>query len=167
MLGSASTTLTAKRRCAARGEPDFLSGQHTRRHHVTKNIGVPFDPSHTVATALDDAGYFTILTGKYFNYANKLPDRTPPGWDVSNILLDQNDTVSWWWRNGRFRTAGYMDREVGRFGLAALDAAPPQSPVFLLLTPKAPHRKSTAAGKGLWSPRVEQRYVNRPTLLWP
>ena len=63
------------------GRAGFLGGQHTRHHGVTYNDARLFDPTNTIATALHDAGYTTLLSGKYLNLMDLLDNRFPPGWD--------------------------------------------------------------------------------------
>ena len=74
---SASAACTARLRSAAPRGPRFLSGSHTLHHGVTANDGNVFDPSDTLATRLDEAGYHTLLMGKYLNEYEGT--RTPPG----------------------------------------------------------------------------------------
>ncbi len=63
------------------GRASFLTGEHTRTHGVVINRARLLDPTQTVATALHDAGYYTIMAGKYLNYPDQMPDKTPDGWD--------------------------------------------------------------------------------------
>lgn len=89
------------------GRASFLTGEHTRTHGVVINRARLLDPSRTIATALHDAGYYTIMAGKYLNYPDQLPDRTPDGWDRSALLRTwMGNSWSSWWVNGLARTAG-------------------------------------------------------------
>jgi arylsulfatase A-like enzyme len=86
--------------CPARAS--ILSGQYTHNHRVF-SIYPPyafpaFDDSSTLATALQDAGYSTIMLGKYLNGYGGLPrpgadtghsvHYVPPGWTDWRASLD-------------------------------------------------------------------------------
>lgn len=80
------------------GRAGFLTGQHTRHHGVVRNDARLFDPSNTVATMLDDAGYRTsMMAAKYLNMADRLTDHTPPGWDHVVMRKTATRTTSTWW----------------------------------------------------------------------
>ena len=51
--------------CPARS--NFLTGLHTWHHGITKNNGNRLDVSHTIAVALHEAGYHTLMAGNYLN----------------------------------------------------------------------------------------------------
>ena len=127
----------------------FLTGTYSHTNGVWKNGGAfggyaAFDPSSTIATWLDDAGYRTGLFGKYLN---GYTDATivPPGWNqwfgfmsgdgrsyygfdasVNGELVDfADDEYS--------TTVTY--EEVSRF----IRSTPSDRPLFALWTPVAPH----------------------------
>jgi len=71
------------------GRAGFLTGEHTFNHGVTRNDVRLFDPSVSLATALQDVGYRTFLTGKYFNLYPQIAPSIPPGWDGLARRLNQ------------------------------------------------------------------------------
>jgi N-acetylglucosamine-6-sulfatase len=153
--------------CPARAS--FLTGQHTRNHGVIKNRARLLDDSHTIATALHDSGYWTILAGKYLNHSEQLADKTPDGWDrVAMLNTWSGNLRSDWWINGRPTRAGYNDRNTLRTSLRWLHAAPADKPVFMWVTPRAPHWGTPLdepAGTGRrtpWRSDVEARYKADP-----
>ena len=141
------------------GRAGFLSGLHTKHHNVWVNNGALFDPSQTLATALDDVGYDTSLIGKYLNETERIEDRTPPGWDHPEFLIDASvhgdPNVSYWWLDGVDYFGGYKERELLDLAVERAQAVPAGAPMFMMLTPRAPHRNKNLPG---WNPRVEDRY---------
>jgi N-acetylglucosamine-6-sulfatase len=76
--------------CPARAS--ILTGRYAHSTGVYTNVAPNggfegFDPSETLATVLDDAGYRTALIGKYLNQY-PLGGPTPPGWDRWVALTD-------------------------------------------------------------------------------
>ncbi len=68
--------------CPARAT--FLTGLYSHNTGIDQNRDAPnFDPTNTLATAFDDAGYKTGLFGKYLNGWpwGHGADFIPPGWD--------------------------------------------------------------------------------------
>ena len=127
----------------------FLTGTYSHTNGVWKNGGAfggfaAFDPSSTIATWLDDAGYRTGLFGKYLNgYTDA--SIVPPGWDewfgfmsgdgrsyygftasVNGELVDFADD--------EYSTT-VTSAEVSRF----IRSTPADRPLFVLWTPVAPH----------------------------
>jgi arylsulfatase A-like enzyme len=152
------------------GRASFLTGEHTRRHGVVINRARLLDDSQTIATSLHDAGYYTMMAGKYLNYPDQLLDKTPDGWDRSAILRSWGGNAwSNWWVNGHPRLAGYHDRFTTTKGLQWLRKAPSNQPVFMWLAARAPHwSQSTADGDHIighrqpWRPDVERRFSGDP-----
>jgi N-acetylglucosamine-6-sulfatase len=149
------------------GRASFLTGLHTRKHGVVVNRATLLDPSRTVATALHDAGYYTIMAGKYLNYPDQLVDKTPDGWDRAAILRTWLGNIwSSWWVQDRAEEAGYHDRYLQQRALRWLERAPSSQPVFMWLASRAPHwSQSTATGpiqgrRQPWRADVERRYLN-------
>ncbi len=108
-----------------------------------------FDPSDTIATRLQDAGYRTALFGKYLNHYEG--PKAPPGWD------------RWASFNGRAANAPYfdytmaVDGRIRRYGHARKDYSTDvladraerfiegsEAPFFLYLAPSAPHKPAIA-----------------------
>lgn len=149
--------------CPARAS--FLTGQHTRNHGVTKNRARLLDPANTIATALHDAGYWTMMIGKYLNHSEELADKTPPGWDrVAMLNTWYGNTWSNWWIDGQPRVAGYHDRHIVRRSVRWLRRAPRVQPVFMWLTSRAPHWGSedgppSSGRRTPWLASVEARYA--------
>ena len=124
--------------CPARAT--VLSGQHTLGHGVIANNGPDLDPSITIATALDEAGYHTIHTGKFMtSYRGPVQ---PPGWD--RVLMRKDKTEPSFWVDGELVSfAGqHQDQVVREFAVDWLREAPLDEPVFAHITPGAPHRES-------------------------
>lgn len=152
------------------GRASFLTGEHTRTHGVVINRARLLDPTRTVATALHDAGYYTIMAGKYLNYPDHIDDKTPDGWDKSAILRTwMGNAWSSWWVNGAARTEGYHDRFTLQKGVQWLQKAPASKPIFMWLAARAPHwAQSTADGQLVvgrrepWTPDVEHKYQGDP-----
>ncbi len=152
------------------GRASFLTGEHTRTHGVVINRARLLDPTHTVATALHDAGYYTIMAGKYLNYPDQMPDKTPDGWDKSAILRTwMGNAWSSWWVQGVPKMAGYHDRFTLDKGVQWLQKAPANQPVFMWLAARAPHWSQSTDDGGLvvgrrqpWRPDIEPKYTNDP-----
>lgn len=151
------------------GRASFLTGQHTRNHGVVANRATMLDPSRTLATSLHDAGYWTIMAGKYLNYPDQLADKSPDGWDRAAILRTWMGNVwSSWWVQDRAETHGYHDRFLLNRSVRWLERAPSNQPVFMWLAARAPHwAQSTNDGPvhgrlHPWRADVEQRYKSDP-----
>jgi N-acetylglucosamine-6-sulfatase len=145
------------------GRAAFLSGQYSHHHGVTANDATLFDPRVTIATRLQDAGYHTMLAGKYLNLFANVADKTPPGWDRTAILADEYYDYDFW-RDGKMehhgsRPADYSTDVVAKAAVRMLEAAPPDKPIFLELTPFAVHSGLHAP---LGMPRVAPRYARDP-----
>jgi arylsulfatase A-like enzyme len=138
----------------------YLTGQYSHNHHVMRNYA-PFgsvtslDHSSTLATWLKDT-YYTSHIGKFLNgygtaagfTANDAP---PPGWERWHALLDPStykvynydlydasvpgNVVHYGNTDGEYQTDVLADRAVAVIG----DAAPLDEPLFLTITPIAPH----------------------------
>ncbi len=142
----------------------ILTGNYSHTTGVYTNFpprgGVSaFDDSSTIATWLDDAGYRTGLVGKYMNgYAT--PWRVPPGWDRWSALLEGSNYYDYEMsQDGRYRRYGSAPADYSTDVFADLASnfirtTPRAQPLFLFLTPAAPHH-----------PRVPApRYVDRAPL---
>jgi arylsulfatase A-like enzyme len=114
----------------------------------------------TIATWLNDAGYYTGFVGKYLNgYSANKTSYIPPGWDQWDALaLTQSP--------GGEKTGGYYDyymsvngtqqfygdkstdystNVLGDDAVQFLKNAPASRPVFLYFAPRAPHGPSIPA----------------------
>jgi arylsulfatase A-like enzyme len=116
----------------------LLTGRHTLDHGVITNDGDPMDPSATIATALDEAGYHTMLVGKYLNRYEGT--RTPPGWD--HVAMRESPVVPSYTVDGELQRypGQHFDDVIRDQADEWLRAAPTDEPVFALVTPRAPHR---------------------------
>jgi N-acetylglucosamine-6-sulfatase len=130
----------------------FLTGLFSHHHAVEVNNGAPFDPSHTLATVFDEAGYRTGLFGKYLNGFpfGRGDSYRPPGWDRWVSFQKPGDAY--------FDYNLNIDGEVHRRGTAPEDystdvvaeyardflQAKSENPFFALYSPIAPH--------GPWTP---------------
>ncbi len=77
------------------GRAGTLTGLHTLNHGVDTNVAAPFDPRVTLASELGEAGYHTILVGKYLNKVRpQVPidelSRHAEAWDEFDILYEAN-----------------------------------------------------------------------------
>ncbi len=143
------------------GRASFLTGQHTAHHGVVVNDARLLDPSHTIATALHDDGYYTMMAGKYLNGAPLLADHMPPGWDHVAMLNDWSTSQSSdWWVDDLPAVAGYFDRYIDQTATAWLAQAPADKPLFMWIAPHAPH-KSASSTKD-WEPDIESQYMGDP-----
>ncbi len=143
------------------GRASFLTGQHTRRHGVVVNDARRLDPGYTIATVLNDAGYYTFMVGKYLNGADGLSDHTPPGWDRVAMLGRWDGNVSSeWWIDGFPQSAGHKDRFVADKARELLSYAPTDEPLFAWITPHAPHEAEATGDE--WLPDIEPRYSGDP-----
>lgn len=130
------------------------TGVYTNGGELGINV---FDDRSTIATWLDDAGYETALIGKYFNGAWPA-SYVPPGWDrwvafhsapdlyYGYDLLIDGRTRSYGSDPSSYSTdvlAGYADRFIR--------TTPDKDPLFLLLTPFAPHSPRTPPPGGVKS----------------
>jgi len=136
----------------------LLTGQYAHNHRVIYNDapagGFPFFRARegsTVATWLKGAGYRTALVGKYMNgYPNGAPDDyVPPGWDYwyghlsafedhryYDYWVNDNHSVS---RHGNQPEEYSTNLETQKAVAFIKQAAAAPEPLFLLLTPEAPH----------------------------
>jgi arylsulfatase A-like enzyme len=127
----------------------LLTGQHTLQHGAITN-GDPMDPARTVATAMDDAGYHTMLVGKYLNRYEGT--RTPPGWD--QVFMRESPIIPAYSENGELRRfpGQHFDNVVRKQAVEWLAEAPSDEPVFALITPRAPHRHPQQCRQGRKDP---------------
>ncbi|MGZ8630943.1 MAG: sulfatase family protein, partial [Actinomycetota bacterium] len=133
----------------------ILTGAYSHTTGVYTNGGrygfQAFDDDSTVATWLHDAGYRTALVGKYFNGAWPYTF-VPPGWDhwatfrgSHSLYFDYDMSI-----DGRLRSFGsdpsdYSTSVLGGLADRFIRGTDPADPLFLMLTPFAPHSPSTPA----------------------
>ena len=128
----------------------LLTGQWSHNNGVWRNKGdqggwPAFQPHEgsTVATWLDGAGYRTALIGKYLNKYKTAPDGyIPPGWDVWNAYLRAGYQPGEWTMNVDGQTVvgdEYASHDLEERATDFIATTAPNDPLFLLLTPFAPH----------------------------
>jgi arylsulfatase A-like enzyme len=150
--------------CPARA--GYLTGQHTDNHGVVRNDASLFKPQMSIATQLHGVGYTTLLVGKYFNLWGKCCAPTvPPGWDHFTAFGQPAGEGGAYYNYTLFTDgsatpevhgstpADYSTDVLSAKAVADLHAAPAGQPVFLWLTPFAPHQKLTPAPRYLTDPR--------------
>jgi arylsulfatase A-like enzyme len=130
----------------------LLSGKlpSTLGLHVNEGAAAAFDPTLSIAQALQSQGYTTALYGKYLNgYAEIFPT-VPPGWNEWRVFRDafgdlfgpgsiHTDPVLSW--DGSLRRApGYSTDLLADYAVDFIQRrAPEPAPFFLLLAFSAPH----------------------------
>jgi arylsulfatase A-like enzyme len=149
----------------------ILTGRYAHNHGVFENGPPPGGwpgfherglEEETIATELSDAGYHTVLAGKYVNL---FPDEgnVPPGWDefygvgqiaYTDFVLNENgETVAYPAEIGAYSTDVLVNKL-----LDTIERAPAETPLFLYFVPMAPH---TPRARG-----AQARHPPRPNA-WP
>lgn len=174
----------------------LLSGQYARTTGVYSNLPsdggwTTFNKSgteaHTIAVALNDAGYRTGLFGKYMNgFSLADPGYVPPGWDQFRAIYDPDGRAA-------FSAGAYYDYELLGTGptvayghdeqdystdvvtdesIRFINSSPANRPLLLYFAPSGPHAPFTPAPRhiGLWhdeplSASATQLTTNRPTFM--
>jgi N-acetylglucosamine-6-sulfatase len=136
----------------------FLTGQYPHNHGVWDNSGDhggfgAFDDSNTLPMWLRDAGYQTVMLGKYLNRygypgSGSGPTYVPPGWtswsaltgprvwNYRNFDINVNGTVREI-RNS-YQTTNFTGRAVSQIR----NRVPAEQPMFMWLSLVAPHNGS-------------------------
>ena len=124
------------------GRSNFLTGQYS--HHtgvIVNDARLLKNPRETIATELQGRGYQTFIAGKYLNRTNLLDDKMPPGWSKA-FLTDGSYWLHSYWLNGtlsHFPAPTYSTDISTQYARHWIDQASAQDPLFLMLTPPAPH----------------------------
>ena len=124
------------------GRAEFLAGQHMASTGVDINDGRLFDPTYTIATALQVAGYQTMMVGKYFNGTSVIPDKTPPGWNLAAIYsggYQFNKCLCWFVNGVRTPKGGYTTYGIKNRATSWITSSPMTRPLFAYIAPFAPH----------------------------
>jgi len=132
----------------------LLTGKDTLDHGVVRNDPRPLDESETIAVAAQQAGYHTLLSGKYLNrYDGSVP---PPGWE--HALIQKSESRPSFWKDGR--TVSYRGRfgddVIGRQAVRWVRRAPVEQPLLALVSPGAPH-VCEGIGEQCYEPEVMPR----------
>ncbi len=154
---------------------NFLTGRYSHNTGVLQNTlpngGVTkFDPTSTIGTWLQKAGYRTGIYGKYLNgYDELLSPLVHPGWDEWHILVDETDfnpSVYYYYNytindNGVITPYGSAVQDYSMTVLTQkvvefIASTPPSQPFFVYLTPYAPHDPSVPHPTDIGS------YANHP-----
>lgn len=136
----------------------ILLGQYTHNHQIEGN-NLPtggFEKfrrmghgEDAVPVWLNEAGYRTFYAGKYLNRYND-PEHVPPGWDewygayqnhYYDFALSENGEPVPYRGRQNYQTDVLTDKAV-RY---VEESAQEESPFFMYLSPKAPHKPAEAA----------------------
>jgi arylsulfatase A-like enzyme len=140
----------------------LLRGQQTHNHGVLSNssptggYGAFHDKgleNSTIATWLHDAGYDTVLLGKYFNgyTVASAPLQPPPGWSEWYAIVSGGYYKLQLNQNGVITAYGSSEQEYSTDVLRDLTLdfldrhASGSNPFFIYVAPWAPHSPSTPA----------------------
>jgi len=134
--------------CPARAE--LLTGQFAQNNGVRTNTGKygswkRLDPSSTVATWLESAGYNTGFVGKFLNqYRERNAQRRDmPGWTSWNPLVNQTYNYNEFdlWQDGRAKTyRRYQTNFLTRVGSQTIQKfSREDKPFYLWMSYIAPH----------------------------
>ncbi len=131
------------------GRAGLLTGQHTHHHGAYRTDGSVFDPSATVATALQAEGYHTIEVGKYVNLFDRVWDKHPDGWDefhgYGGGYYDYNLYSNGVRHHYGHRPRDYSTDVIARLTRQALDRAPRDKPLFAWIAPYSVHKPWSVA----------------------
>jgi N-acetylglucosamine-6-sulfatase len=134
----------------------ILTGQYSHTHGVYTNAYPDggfrkFNDSSTIATWLQADGYRTALIGKYMNeYFAAQSSYVPPGWshwfgvfddggsDYGFQLSDDGAYTS-------YDTSQYLTDVLATEAVDFIGSTPPEQPLFLYFSPKAPHEPAIPA----------------------
>lgn len=150
----------------------ILTGFYAHHTRVFSN-GMPYGgwtlfhergwEDHTIATALQAAGYDTSLVGKYLNGpfpAALEAGYVPPGWDhLISYTAGGDHLYNYSLNDGTTYGADpedYSTDVLAGYGKRFIRNAPADKPLFLLLATTGPHRPFTPAPRdiGLWHGRL-------------
>jgi arylsulfatase A-like enzyme len=132
------------------GRAGLLTGQHSYHHGAQETDSTAeFDPGMTVATALHDEGYHTVMVGKYLNFFERLVDTHPPGWDEFHGFRGAYYDYDMY-SNGVVRHYGSKPRDystdvIARLTKKTLNRAPENKPLFAWIAPYSMHKPWTVA----------------------
>lgn len=147
--------------CPARS--NFLTGLHTHNHGVKINDVHLFNPAVHMGQALKDAGYATMLIGKYMNRNSQLTAEEwaqhGEGWTYLDAIRAWN--ADFWDYTVHTKTGNvyYPDTHstqmIAERAVAHIDATPDSTPVFALLTVYNMHAPNTPLPQFVGSSRCD------------
>lgn len=137
--------------CPARAA--LLTGQYAQNNGVHHNTGKyggwqSFDPSATIATWAQAAGYLTALHGKHLN---KFDPRASadPGWTNFDIILEPaTDYENFTFFDGDTFSDDYVTTRLDERAVASIDEWAGRRPFMLMVNHVAPHMWMPASAKG-------------------
>lgn len=131
--------------CPGRGS--VLTGLHTHNHGVTVNDARLFNPGEHLGSALKQAGYETMMIGKYFNWAERLTDaqwqQHAAGWSQLDVFMNDPGLsgLNYFYDYTLFTKQGpvpYSDvhstRMIAQRAVSRMREAPAAKPIFELLS---------------------------------
>ena len=137
--------------CPARAE--LLSGQYAQNNGVHHNSGTyggweSFDPSSTIATWAQDAGYATAIHGKHLNHFDA-DAPADPGWTNFDILLEPaTDYEDFTFFGGDSFSDDYVTTRLDERTVADIDTWAGRRPFMIFANHVAPHIWFPASEKG-------------------
>ncbi len=137
--------------CPARAE--LLSGQYAQNSGVQHNSGQyggweSFDPSSTIATWAQDAGYATAIHGKHLNHFDA-DAPADPGWTNFDILLEPaTDFENFTFFDGDSFADDYVTTRLDERTVADIDTWAGRRPFMIFANHVAPHIWFPASAKG-------------------
>ena len=165
-------SFTANPNCCP-SRSSLFTGLDSHSHGVWANNGKDggfgaFRDRQTLPVWLNNAGYETLLIGKYLNrYGPVTPDPAyvPPGWDRWAPFWGNNFYFNWQLNdNGTIVSYGEAEADYSTDVFAArareFILENPSEPFFLYFAPKAPHRTQDPADPSLWSVEPAPRHVD-------
>lgn len=142
---------------------NLLTGQHAHNSGANSNQGQQLDPSTTIATELQQAGYHTAYVGKYLNgYRGMSADRQdPPGWSEFDVINSNQGKYFWYQmrdRQGgitqhRTEPGDYSTDVIADLAVQRIQEAPDDQPLFAIISPFTPHDPNLPAPRHEGDPR--------------
>jgi arylsulfatase A-like enzyme len=117
--------------------------------------------SHTIATVLQGAGYYTGYFGKYINgYSRRNTAWVPPGWDMwaaFTVNRYYGPYMSIQGTEVAYPADQYSTDIIGQQAVDFIHGTPTGQPLFLFWAPKTPHKPETplASDKGTLAGSLE------------
>ena len=153
----------------------ILTGRYSHTTGVYTNKGLnggwplfQASESSTIATALHDVGYRTALIGKYINEYGGEAAYVPPGWDRWFALTGSGSYFDYSiYDDARghvtygSQVSDYLTDEIRRQAVSFIRTAPQGAPLFMVVSPFAPHGPFIAA------PRHEGAFASAPVAFGP